>query len=621
MMIRRERKNRYSLPIEAKAAKENIVGAAIRFGVENAADVGARCFLQRTAAVGGAKISVEPSSFIPERAPFFCRVVDGFCRLSKEELSDPTLSGHLRQLLAWMDWADVGLNYDCVASEENTRKALLEFDFHLIGRVRTGKLTGDSSIKKMDALQRVLSEVYQVDNICAEIPQRFYNHSRIKSEIPPSSDEMEIALSLYMAIFHGLFDAVLDEKEFPFPIEVPARFKRVDNLAYIFPTLKCFSLDEEGYLPGSTGNLVWNFSNGNIEDPKVTGRIKFDTNIKETKRRLYKTLQCANEPGKNRYRLFLAGLAYRAAIQLFLANTGMNLSVLCQQKWKDDYEEVSLTQGFRGYKPRAGYAEVEFIISAQFIPTFRKIIELRKYLLQGNYSELLFFSGNLAVLGEIGIMPASELQRSIAFFESIDPAYQRMGSKKIRVFKVNDILSKHGVETAANAAQNSETTVLRNYSEGNQATTEKELSGFFRSIPIRIALREENHEPSGVGGCPSRGNPKQLVPVPNIESNCEEDEGCLFCVHHLVHQDEQDMWKLLSCKFVVVECGSLFVTDSDFEKILGPVKHRIDEVITLMIGNDETRKSQLEAVTIRVFDDGDLHPYWAAKMEIYQLLG
>lgn len=608
------------MPEQAELAKAHIKIASVYFRDQTSTDIGARCFISRTPVRGAAKISVDPSSYRLSREEVLCRMIDSLCNIEPEELSQRSLCENLAQTMRWIDWADSTLDYDCLGSENAARRGLAEYDLHHANLVRSAKIKNNSAIKKIDSIVWTLSNLFQVD-MKSELPRRHTRREKIKSVIPPTIDEKEIALSLYSSIFNGLFDAIKAEKSFPFGIEVPARFHRKDNIAYIFPTRKFFSLDEKGYLTCEFGSLVWNFVTGTIDSPKLTGRKVVDKALIGTKNRLAEIMVQANGPGANIYRVFLAKLAMRAAIQYFILNTGMNLTQVIALQWDDDFVEYSIAQGFRAYKSRANGAEVEFVIEAKFKPVFLKIIELRKYLLQGRKSNILFFSANAVVKGNFVRNSSAELQKDLIFFEKIDPLYDRIGSKKARKAKAVHFLSEYGAEVAADAMQNTSSVILRNYSDTDVETVEREFTSFYKSIPIRIANRDAHLDLTATGGCGNPGNPSQPLQIGELKANCEQELGCLFCVQYLAHADSLDIWKLLSAKFVIVERATVHVNQQEFDEKLKNIIDRIDEILARIIEKNGQLASVFEGLKSRVFVDGDLEPFWAKKMEIFYLLG
>ena len=73
----------------------------------------------------------------------------------------------------------------------------------------------------------------------------------------------------------------------------------------------------------------------------------------------------------------------------------MNDSVLATLSWNDsdDFDEEVLEKGFRNIKKRANHKIVEFNIQKTFINSFKKFLKLRRYVLNGNKIDKLFFIG------------------------------------------------------------------------------------------------------------------------------------------------------------------------------------------------------------------------------------
>ncbi|MBL4834718.1 MAG: hypothetical protein JKY26_12185 [Pseudomonas sp.] len=345
-----------------------------------------------------------------------------------------------------------------------------------------------------------------------------------------------------------------------------------------------------------------------------------------------------NEDLRSPLRQWVGAHALVAGMLAFIAATGCNLSV-AQNLEVDSLEIVPTTQGsrFSGTKGRAKGKTVYPEFGAQFTPVFKKYLELRKWMLNGAESTLVFpgFSPKYGV----GPLNSRNINATRIFFSKalantawVTPTQWRKGVS-YRYIK----LGGGDMVLAAEKLGNTETTLRQNYSRPALEDFAAEMTVFFESmhqaaidrtrsvenIPVRIADEKRLETITGIGLCEKapEADPKRAqgftdkAPVPV----CGDPETCLFCEFYAVHADEQDIRRLLSLRYLIHAIKPQQPVDH-WQSKFGPSLHRIDEVLSAIQNAD----SRIEATINRVRDEvesGALDAFWAIHFDTVVTVG
>src|SRR4030066_186875 len=90
--------------------------------------------------------------------------------------------------------------------------------------------------------------------------------------------------------------------------------------------------------------------------------------------------------------------------------------------------------------------------------------------------------------------------------------------------------------------------------------------------------------------------------VPPIAPDCHQSEGCLFCDKYVVHADERDVRKLISCRTCIYRTAHLSTSDEYFQSLFGEVLRRIEIILVTSGGKSEDHRTQVERVRVEVED-------------------
>ncbi|KAI2694449.1 hypothetical protein [Pseudomonas sp. TNT3] len=334
----------------------------------------------------------------------------------------------------------------------------------------------------------------------------------------------------------------------------------------------------------------------------------------------------------------LVNRALSAGLITFVSASGTNLSVVQELELHTE-QIVPSTQGKRysGTKARAEGKEVYPEFGVEYVPVFKKIMDLRKWLLNGRESLLIFTYQ--ADSGDIFRMEPSCVKEVKNLFSSalpetvwVTPTQWRkgVGSEYIKLSDGDTLLTSEKLG-------NSENVVRLHYARPSIEDTATELTAFFDSvyskaisrtrslseIPVKI-IEDSDHPsntPSGYCDRPVELPPAladgftALAPVPS----CGEPVTCLFCVYFSVHADEQDIRRLVSLEYILKSSKGSMAIEKYAEKF-SPMIHRISEVLVEIGKVAEHGTSLIDSIKAQVAG-GKLDKFWQIHFNTFVSVG
>lgn len=338
-------------------------------------------------------------------------------------------------------------------------------------------------------------------------------------------------------------------------------------------------------------------------------------------------------------RLQIGNHAMCAGMLAFIAATGANYSI-AQTLELDTSEIVPSTQGqrFSGTKSRANGKTVYPEFGVQFVPVFRKILELREWVLNGKKSDLVFMvaprnSSSIPFVGQCNIMALKSL------LLKYQPATKWIAPRQWRKNVSYQYIGISGgdFQLTAEKLGNTERTLQINYSRPALEEFSAQMSGFFdamysaavdrtralKSIPVFVTDAKQPETVTGIGSCKNGSSAKplrapgftEIAPKPS----CGDPETCLFCTFYAVHADDDDIRRLLSLRYLITAISGQQPHDHWVTKF-GPTIHRIDEVLIAI----KEKNSNIEKTINRIRDEvesGALDPFWAIHFDTLVYVG
>lgn len=592
-------------------------------------DLGAYCYLRRSSKgrqSNGPK-KVVFSSFSSRRAGQVARLIIILSDMATEKgLRPQTIIASWDPVAKFLDWADhYGLE-DCLRGVDETRAAFRGWAYFVEERLRRHE------IKPITAWLLQMKVLYILELLTADkslsrgirlVSSRQQNSG---TEPAPTHDFIQI-LAVNQALFDGLSELVIQNRTFPHKVEMPVSLGWDDSFLWCFPNSTWHVPPSRRGEGSSVAKASWAFD---YENGKV---LAADTIRKHYRKpfsairavaRAHASLSASNIDPYGRMRFKLARLASDAFLFLFLANTGCNLSVATAIETDGTLETATANQNFRALKFRAGGKVVSVVTPVSFVPTLRKFMDLRNYLLRGKSYPYLFFAfrgrtDDELVLDEIddvvfyrlfcvlrGILPGVKLIGPRAIRASVDDYYRRNYDRSItaRVMaRTEAVTDKHYLAGSPIDHQDELTLFLEKVSKA--ARDQKVLANQRR--PVNSKMLEEG------GSCSSFGNPRALVDD-IVVADCRS--GCLFCANRILIANHIDARKVASASFLM---GQLIMGPLS-EAELRPKIEKCEEdlrSIAAFPGCDE----MVSFVRRDVSENGNLTPYFRDKFDLFLELG
>lgn len=350
------------------------------------------------------------------------------------------------------------------------------------------------------------------------------------------------------------------------------------------------------------------------------------SDAKESIKRAQVLIDAANADARHRYRIMLGMVAHKAFLFLFFCNTGGNEQPVRDIETDGEVDAATSNQQFRSIKFRANGKVVTYIVPATFMPSLRRFMDLRRYLLKGKnfpYLFLTFGPRNENPPAQIGHSPLDSLYENQ--LRALDPQLPRMRARKLRASVADWYQRRHDSSVTAKVLQNTEKTTQKRYDAGSTTDHREELSLFLTSVSesarrqrvIAVKAVAADTPPLEEGGrCDSFGHPEALADNAPVKPDCKDSQGCLFCKHRVLVACKEDVRKVASAAFVMEQV------------ILGPLHEaamrlliaKCDEDLE-KIANFRNCRAMVERVRKDVFESANLTPFFADKYQLFLELG
>lgn len=543
--------------------------------------------------------------------------------ISIGQIKEITAEGKIRNFIIFIDWCDKNYCANALFNISHANLAYKSFSEYLESQILDRKLNVHTAlIYQKDALQS-LSWSFNTseDQVQGGIYKIRHDESSVNKTNPPEMDAVNYVVSLCSHIFEGLFDLISKEREFPYSLKLPK------ESCWIFPARPWVATQEKLLKreEWKVGNWSWDYENGKINSaeairskyPKASEFKRF-SNINAAVKKAESTLALSNSEKRHSSRVNLAGWAHNTFLILFFANTGMNNSQALNLIWQENYNVDKSTAGFKCIKYRANNKEVNFFISRKFLITFRKYLKIREFLLNGKYSEYLFYphihdKNRSSALNII----YRDLRKT--FYLDIP----KITTRQWRSYKADFLVKNADIATTAALLQNNESTVIRSYTEGSEAVYEEEITDFFYALDkkVRVVSGTEMLVSSPSGHCSKPNQPKPNMSQAPIQPDCITPEGCFFCENYAIHADAQDLRKLYSIKYLLNETKHLAFSLEHFEKIFGEVIRRIDSIIKHLESISPSLAQLSFDIHNDVYEKENLDRYWESKLSMLYQIG
>jgi hypothetical protein len=455
---------------------------------------------------------------------------------------------------------------------------------------------------------------------------------------PLSLHDFAQAVALNQCIFDGLCDLVLDNRPFPFRLEMPQSLGWSKNFLWLFPTNNWHlppHLRHEGRRKRMGVNASWayNYEDGRIATideilPYYSGesipvkRGKAKTALKDAEAKI----GAANTNARYKWRLVLGMLALRAFNFLFHCNTGGNGQVVRDLETDGTINLSVQNQKFRSLKWRAAGKEITLIAPATFMPRLRRFMELRRFLLQDKKTPYLFFTlgqRNSKSPKRTRKYELENLYRQVLV--KIDPQLPKMGVRKLRASVDDYYLRFHDSAVAAAVMGHTVKTEEEKYARGSASDHHEDMSAFLIAVSdsahrqrvISISDTKPDAPALEQGGrCYGFGRPEPLSDKVPVQPNCRDSDGCIFCFHRTLIAGEEDARKVASAAYVMEQ----LILGPKHAEALQPLISKCDEDLEKMAAFPGCRAT-VDMVRKDVYEKENLTEFWADKYQLFLELG
>lgn len=593
-------------------ARNPIESILVRFSHRQAFDFGAICFGVRSGAK--ARRNVDVSTHLPKR---LARVKNLASHIITMSLTRAALSSGYSAIADWVIMAKWCENngFESFLDDSNSyHGALVAFSEYLNTDHRKY-----NTRRRMQTVCKTCGEHIfpEEEYIFAQLPLIVRPQEKATTDIqPPSRESIKYHLQTCEPLFTGLTEFLIKEEAMPYKLKVR------DGYAWILPDDKYPLITDKILAKGgeqTAGSRSYDYSLARLrtlEEFRSRSLSNNDTYYYGAKKLYESRLRLANSSRDVKYRVSLARIAHDSFISMFVAATAINESPLREIPWDANFEIANTEEiGVRSIKFRANNKEVIVRVKASFIKHFRKFITLRNYLCHGVDHPYLFigFDGNK--LSNYRILDTNILRRLHDRIQRlVDPDVPCLSYQSFRNYKDNYVAKKHGHEASRILLGHSERTQRGSYLKANEQSSVDQIGKFHAVVNEFFGSPHPCSTP--VGGCVTEGAPlKSETAQITSEPDCKSEVGCLNCVHHQVHANREDAWKLLSLEFVIKEMIHSSASLEHFNLIHGPTLGKIQKLLNEMLSVNPSLEKTLEELQAEVYEKNTLTDYWQRHLE------
>ncbi|MDH1549759.1 hypothetical protein [Pseudomonas juntendi] len=603
-------------------------------------DVGCFCYSSRNSIAGrGLKgTAVEMASFDPDRLPLVQVALD-LLRDSSASSAGRKYS-ELKQFYDWVDALDYKVSF---SSSQSMKEAYLKYTAHLLQAINSSNIQADRLSKKVAANYQKMAAVIVGAVAGLSIHHVYALATRIRKskKVPggmaqiPSQEEQSRTFAALVNFIDEIHRLVVMNGQLPVVFSSP----NDRDFYYYVPA----QLTSKGQDVDSVYSSLWKFESfpsfrafDNISGFSLNSETRAwqKSTIGNIRARLTALL---DNRRSDAYKV-LANRGMAAGLMSFMAVTGTNLTVALELLLSTE-EVIPTTQGNRysGTKGRAGDKDVFPEFGAFYAPIFKKIKEIRLWVLDGRKSDLVFpYQGSDGLITRTEPSCIKELKKLIA---GTLPNTVWVNAREWRKNVGAEYIKLSGGDTVLTSEKlgNTEAVVRSSYARPSFEDTAAELSSFFDQAyssaiartrvhsTVGVAVIEDFDHPSNVptGYCdkPEEALPElapgftSLAPTPA----CGEPVTCLFCNYYGVHADELDVRRLLTLRYLLTISKGSMPNERFIEKN-APLLHRIDEILRDVQGVGRFDSEFISNIRKEV-ECGKLDPFWEIHFNTFVTVG
>ncbi len=620
----------YDLPLPDACTLLHPESVMLRYFKSHTIDFGALCYLRRRTEgrrKHGKGRDVDLSSFSPERTSQVRALIEFVSEaVGNGRQRRISLDTSHRYLLKFMDWCDANGHCDVLEEEKFARSAFRGYVDYLRRLVSQNQLNNNTAARYHNICRDTLEAFLNIESLDRGI-NMIARSAIFETPTPvPSEDAQGKVIAWCHSLFYGISELLVEQKSYPFAMAAPEYMRWPGDRLWAFPCQQWCrppgSLHERH--KGPIDHAAYDYDAGHVftfEELKAQyGHQCTRKQMLRLRAEALRVIAAANRDLRSRSRVDRGILAVKVFMLMFVASTGMNpsqaVSLPCSPELDAALDNPRTErQGFRTIKYRANNRVVWFEIGVQFMPHFRRFLQLRRYLLAGIECPHLFFGYKRTDLYAPVPWTADIFVNTFDILHRFDPTLPKVMPTEWRAAKQDHVIRHNDPHTAARTMQHSVTTALRKYSNGSETAHQMEMGSFLahvEKVVLACGQKVEHGETRSIGICSAPSHPVPISGQVPVQPDCKGPEGCLFCDQYRVHADETDTRKLLSCRHCIRKTSHLASSQEQFGRVFGVVLGRIG----FILGEIGRRDGPLvERIEHEVDVDGELDPYWAIKLE------
>ncbi len=574
--------------------------------------------------VSGKPMMVDISSFQECRRELIRVVVDSFYIGGAGEKSILFSCKNYRYVI---DWCDANGFSDVFSSVDATRRAYLAYNDYLHNQILVNKaLKPQTCSGRQSFFVQLIKMIFDSDSahITHGVPSIRSGANTPRQ--PPREDEVIRYVKVCVDLARVFSRFVLEGGSFPLETRC------AEQKLVVFPSMT-------GLLTPltvvSSVNAIYDYSGcrlTTVEEyvaksgyhPSVCAR-----GIEAAQR----TIDQANSDLRHQQRMRLASMALNAYACLFSLLTGASPAELRQFDYDEalEIEKSLVKREFDAIKFRANGKKTSYVIGRGIGLKFLKdYLRIRSWFLDGKDFKYLFFSperkgsytGGVKKLSPIFSNELHERLKGVFIpigFNHIAPSRAR----KYKSLVLHEL--RNSPERVASALNHTQAMNMSSYAETTVDRYEKEFKIYWQAIrraAERIRERAESSEsPTVVGHCNEINSPSQIADSVPIEPSCRTQYGCLYCVNYVCHADKEDVHKIASLQFVIKSIRALAVDMTHADRLFQDLSLRIEFLLCEISKISSAAGAMVDEVKHRVFDLGELTPFWEKRLQRYEMMG
>lgn len=591
---------------------------AIKFeSLANPLDIGAWCYQNRLR-VNHSQRLVRLDSILDHRKVRIENFLDKIILELTSGKKESSLIQELKNFERFIDWCDNSGHSHFFCNEKKANTTVIAFIEYQKGLLRVHSRSILTAVTAQNNAIKWLASSLGVDQsmLIEGLVLLKKNMSSVNSTVSPLNKDVMHQLKCYEQILNQISDILINQKPLPYLLEL------TNQSVWLMPQKKVFAtaamLKSRQNWPNKY--YAYDYLNGCISQPEEIEHLYDEARKKYSAQTAVKSAitlkHQVNTTPRHYIRIFLFNYAQAAFYNLFLANTGMNSKQAFEMTWSEEFITKNTCQGFKTIKQRAKGKTQNFEITSTFLPTFKLYLKLRSFILDGNDYPKLFvchFNGKVTTKGMNRDYLTNLTRKQLAHLIGCKPIPPRAW----RAYKSVKALeqTRGDIKTTSDLLQNTPTTLIKSYGNVSIGIATKEFQKFYKRLVNRAEVMTT---PTPSGNCTDLHNPETTHS--SIKPDCKSFELCLFCEHYAYHADREDIHKLLSMKYVILETKQLASSKEHFDKLFSEVLFRIDELVNEAISRQLISNDDLGGIK-KMISSEELSPYWQQKLDLLSLIG